>query len=1424
MEHGPDGRATVAQRFAHSVSLGEQSALLGGFAAIADALTGGGDLPTVLRTVADEALRLLRATSTRVRIPDEGETELLLAAVADDDRAAAPLPSPDATMAIATDPVAGRAYRERRIVLAQGIPEVPTGLSCVVPLTIRDRRHGVLVVWRALDAPFSDADIAMARIFGDAAALAIEQVRLLTTERTRARRMETLTKVARVIGAATGHEAVYAAVYAACTELFGADRFSIARTAPDGAIIPVLWYDNGQRRPEREGMPLESGLRACIVRENTPIRTPDVAAEYARRGLPHPAWVPPARRDGAPQPWLGVPIRDGERAAGVIVASGRAAPFTDEESRVLLAIADQAGVAIRNIDLIEQQRQRAARMQTLVDASREISAATDPPALYEAVRAQCDRLLGARSFHIARVRETTGELITDIWYDRDERHHAREGVPLVAGLGPIVAATHQPLVTDHYAGECARRGIPLGDLPTGMDTSGAWMGMPLLAGQRLLGVVAVGSAGGRYTNEEREVFQAIAHQASVALTNVRLLEENGRRAERLATLADISRAISAVTDPDALYDVVYRECSRLLPMETARICRIEPGTGEIVAESFFVNGARVREMEGTVLIGGLSPAVRDTGRPVLTNDYPGELVRRDLAPPDGPLPPLGSSWLGVPIMQGEQIYGVISLNTTARPLTAEDRDTLLAIANQVGIAMANARLIARERERAARMTTLTEVAQSISAATDRETLYDAVYRQCARLFSVEHLRIARVHPETNAIVPEFWYVDGVRRFDREGIPLTYGLSFVVAETRQPFGTADYVAACTARGIPTFDPDHSDARPGAKAWLGVPLLAGDTLLGVIAIYGKGSAYTDEEQEAFTAIANQVSVAIQNIDLIEREQLRGERLAVLGEVARAISAVLDTDALLGVILRETPRLFPSQSLMVGYWDEGRRWFHEESRNEGAKRLPFAEVMAQRALTRQVVETGATLVVQDYESEMRARGLPPRRFPYVRLPSGWVGVPLQAKGRVIGIIAASADREHLFESNIRLLEMIARQAGVAIENARLVERERERAERLAILNDISRTISAELELGPLLASIAQECTRLVALRMPIIAHRTTLGDWVTAIGVPAVVEHHAGEKGLGPLSSLVMRTGQPLAARDYEAACAERGATPRPPEGVDLPTGWLGVPMVVGERTIGIIAGFVAPEQATAENAQLLSIMANQATIAIANTHLYRDAQFLGVVEERNRLAREIHDTIAQSLTATTYQLELADTFLDASPPRVERAVEKVNRALDLTRGSLDEARRSVTDLRASHVQNVTLADALRRLAGEFTADNGVAVTVDAAADFPHVPSPVRAGLYRIAQEALANIAKYARATGVELTLGVEEGAITMTVRDNGVGFDPAVVAAQRTARGASGGFGLIGIRERAQLLGGTSDIRSDLGAGTEITVRVPVRNTR
>ena len=179
--------------------------------------------------------------------------------------------------------------------------------------------------------------------------------------------------------------------------------------------------------------------------------------------------------------------------------------------------------------------------------------------------------------------------------------------------------------------------------------------------------------------------------------------------------------------------------------------------------------------------------------------------------------------------------------------------------------------------------------------------------------------------------------------------------------------------------------------------------------------------------------------------------------------------------------------------------------------------------------------------------------------------------------------------------------------MENGRLLERERTRAERLAILNGISRTISAVLDLEPLLQAIARECMRLLDLRFPLIGYRAANAGWITATGPR---RSSATTTGIGRRPARLHRdaTRTPLFVADYETACRAHGLTPG---GV---AGFAAAARVDrradGRRgdVVGVLAGFIPAEHATAENAQLLSIMANQAAIAIENAHLYHNAQEL------------------------------------------------------------------------------------------------------------------------------------------------------------------------------------------------------------------------
>jgi two-component system NarL family sensor kinase len=213
-----------------------------------------------------------------------------------------------------------------------------------------------------------------------------------------------------------------------------------------------------------------------------------------------------------------------------------------------------------------------------------------------------------------------------------------------------------------------------------------------------------------------------------------------------------------------------------------------------------------------------------------------------------------------------------------------------------------------------------------------------------------------------------------------------------------------------------------------------------------------------------------------------------------------------------------------------------------------------------------------------------------------------------------------------------------------------------------------------------------------------------------------------------------------------------------------------------------------------------------VAVERARLHARRLESAQTEERNRLAREIHDTIAQDLTAIAFQLEAAEALLgrQGDPERVRRSVST---ALGLTRKGLEEARRSVLDLRAAPLEGRTLPAALAALAAEAGA------TFEPSPAVVPLPPAVEVGLYRIAQEAIQNALRHAEAAHISLRLETSPERARLTVQDDGKGFPEGTAS--------SGRFGLVGMRERARLLGGSFQIESSPGAGTRVTVEVPLR---
>ncbi len=229
----------------------------------------------------------------------------------------------------------------------------------------------------------------------------------------------------------------------------------------------------------------------------------------------------------------------------------------------------------------------------------------------------------------------------------------------------------------------------------------------------------------------------------------------------------------------------------------------------------------------------------------------------------------------------------------------------------------------------------------------------------------------------------------------------------------------------------------------------------------------------------------------------------------------------------------------------------------------------------------------------------------------------------------------------------------------------------------------------------------------------------------------------------------------------------------------------------------------------NAELEAALAENAGL---HAQLLVQAREAGVLDERQRMAREIHDTLAQGLAGILTQLQAAEQAADE--PATSR--RHVANAVDLAREGLAEARRTVHAVGPSALAEARLPDAIGDVARRWSEVNRVEAVLTTTGDARPMHTDVEVALLRTAQEALANVAKHARAGRVALTLSYMEDLVTLDVLDDGVGFLPD---ATRAGGSPDGGFGLAGMRQRVQRLAGRLDVESEPGGGTAITVTVP-----
>jgi PAS domain S-box-containing protein len=267
------------------------------------------------------------------------------------------------------------------------------------------------------------------------------------------------------------------------------------------------------------------------------------------------------------------------------------------------------------------------------------------------------------------------------------------------------------------------------------------------------------------------------------------------------------------------------------------------------------------------------------------------------------------------------------------------------------------------------------------------------------------------------------------------------------------------------------------------------------------------------------------------------------------------------------------------------------------------------------------------------------------------------------------------------------------------------------------------------------------------------------------------------------------------------------------------YLGVPMKAKGKTVGVLVIIGQADRVFAqEEMSLLSSIAQQIGVAVENARLHKQTEVLVVTEERQRLAREIHDTLAQGLTGIKLQLDAVESALEMEEN--ESALQRLSVARKLADQSLVEARRSVWAIQSKSLEDKNICDALIDSIRDLTFGTELEVALDLQDDLPRLATEVKTDLLRVAQEAVMNVVKHAQAKHLTVNLTYRNNKIQLKVLDDGQGILPS---RYREEGGDVGGFGLFAMKERVERHGGTLQIDSHPKSGTSVVVTIEFKNS-
>ncbi|MDQ2693483.1 MAG: GAF domain-containing protein [Chloroflexota bacterium] len=978
--------------------------------------------------------------------------------------------------------------------------------------------------------------------------------------------------------------------------------------------------------------------------------------------------------DEDPQSMLYVPIIAGENVLGVVSLQSydRGYVFPQSDVRLLETLTNSMSVAMQNAQSFHAEQERVAELQIINSIQQGLAAELDFQAIVNLVGDKLRQIFNTGDLSINWYNEKT-QLVHYLYaYEHGQRLDVPPLPPTPGGQFETMRQTRQPIIANNPA-DFQRLHIPV--VP-GTDSSKSLITVPVISSDRVLGGVQI-------ENYEREnafgetqlrLLTTIAASLGTALENARLFDETQRllketeqRNAELAIINSVQQGLASKLDMQGIYELVGDKISEITGSEIVIINTWNKERETARYEYIREKGERLGVIERpfTALNREIIP-VLESGTTIIWNSGMAERLRTlNHSLPAGEMP---LSVISVPLKTGNQINTSISLQDTQREYAFSEATIRLieTLAGSTGIALENARLfdetqrlLKETEQRAAELTIINSVQQGLAAKLDFQGIIELVGDKIRDIFDAQAINITQYDPVNDLFSSLYTVERGIRRSFPPMSPGPIFRRILHARESLRFNSLEELNAIGAINVPGTEASQSGIY--------VPLIQGKELLGVIALENLDHehAFAESDLRLLTTLANSMSVALENARLFDETQRllkeseqRARELSAISAVSQALVAETDLDKVIQLIGDQIRNIFDADIVYMALLDRQTNLLHFPYQfGEEFTVLEFGD-----GLTGTIMQTGEPLLIN--------RDMPERRKDLSAALIGkealsYLGVPVKAGRETIGVLSVQSTlREDMFnQDDLRLLTTIAANAGSAIQTARLHAETQRRAREMATLTEIGRDLSASLEAGTVLQSIATHARNLLdgslsALFLP--EGDGTAFRAIAAVGNEAEnVLNDTITVGTGILGSIAKsKMGEIVNDVFHDPRTVAIAGTEIAPD-----EHLLAVPLMANNELKGLMAVWRTGKDREFVDVELdfLNNLARQAVIAIQNSQLFTEvketleqqtatSEILSIIAENPTDIQPVLDAVAEQAASVCNSYDAVITRIESDTYRI------------------------------------------------------------------------------------------------------------------------------------------------------------------------------